>query len=167
MPSTSWADALETAGSAEGFEVLPKADYHFKVTGSQHKIASTGKDMFELKCTIQEGPHAGRVLFTNLVLSPDNATAMQIFFKKMKALGLTPEYFKGEPSNEEVANAVLDREFRGGVTIRQWQGEDRNEINSIFPVAVVPGGASAPPPPPPAAEMSAPPVPSASAEVPF
>ena len=158
MPSINWGDALESADGSD-FELLPRADYNFKVTEASHKVSSTGKDMFEMKCTVVDGPHKGRVLYSNQVVSPDNPTAMGIFFRKMGALGLKADFFRANPENSAIVDAILGREFQGQVTVRTYQGNDKNEISNIRPAVRTPGSAASPPPPPTAGGV--PPLPSA------
>lgn len=171
MPSINWTDALESADKIEDFKVLPKGAYIFTVAKAEHKVASTGKDMFALTCKVQDGAHKGRNVFTNLVISPNSGVAMGMFFKKCAALGLNEEYFRTSPDNDAVANAMLDRTFKGTVDIRTYQGTERNDITNMAPAVGVQGGSAAAPPPPsptPSAAATPPPPPApASSEVPF
>jgi hypothetical protein len=120
-------------------------------------MSSTGKVMFKVKTEVQSGPHARRLVWDNIVISPENPKSMGIFFSQMGSLGLGKEFFGQQPSNEQIASGMKDRVFRGQVGKRTWNGQDRNEINRYMPmtaesVASVPGqvasGAPAPAPAP-------------------
>jgi hypothetical protein len=178
MPTRSWEDLLSDAGDASGgFETLPEGDYDFVVKEATAKAASTGKQMYVIKAEIQGGPHNSRLVWHNFVLTPDNPQALGFFFRNMATLGLTADYFKANPADHHVAEALIGRRFRGQVGIRKWQGQDRNEIKAFFPAAGAGVGAppqaqvaapAAPPAPPaaPAPPPPAPPVPPAAYQAP-
>lgn len=162
MPLKSWNVLLEEAGDAAGgFEVLPASDYDLKVIKSEAKMAGSGNMMYTLTCEVTQGPYKGKKIYNvNLVVS-DNPTALGFFFRKMNALGIDKQYFSTNPSDSQVAEALMDREFRGQVIIKPYQGEDRNEIKSFFPISKT---AAAPaPPPPPSVPQAAAPAPAAAA----
>jgi hypothetical protein len=88
---------------------------------------------------------------------------MGIFFSQMGSLGLGEEYFSQQPNNDQIASAMKDRLFRGQIGIRQWNGQDRNEISRYMPMAsdsvpaMVSAFAPAPAPAPAPATVAAPP----------
>jgi hypothetical protein len=147
MPTINWSSHIEAAGDATD-EVLPKADYDFEIVGAEHRTTQTGKDMFVVRCRIIDGPFKGRVLYNNFVISPDSQVAMGIFFRHMKALGLGLDFFKSQPSNEQVLDALEGVVFRGSVGTETYQGSERNAIKNFFPATRPAGGGSVPPPPP-------------------
>lgn len=162
MPLKSWNALIEEAGdAAEGFEVLPASDYDLKITKCEAKMSSTGKLMFALTNEVQAGPYKGRKLWSNIVVSHDNPTALGIFFRQMNALGIDKSYFSTNPSDSQVAEALLNREFRGQVVIKAWQGQDRNEIKAYFPISKT--AESPAPPPPPSIPQAAAPAPAPAA----
>jgi hypothetical protein len=153
MPVRSWEDLLNDAGDAGGtFEVMPEGDYDFVVKEAEAKTASTGKSMWVAKCEIVGGPHNGRLVWHNFVLSTDNPTALGIFFRQMNSIGLNAEYFRQNPADHHVADAMVGRRFRGVLGIKKYQGQDRNEIKQFFPASGAGVGAppavTAPPAPP-------------------
>lgn len=164
MPTKSWTELLTDAGDAGGtFEVMPEGDYDFVVKEAKAQTASTGKQMFVIKAEIQGGPHNSRLVWHNFVLSHDNPAALGFFFRHMAVLGLNAEYFKQNPADHHVADALVGRRFRGQLGIKKYQGQDKNEIKAFFPPSgagvgappqvsapPAPPQAPAPPPPPPA-----------------
>lgn len=164
MPTRSWDDLLNDAGDASGgFEVMPEGDYDFVVKEAVAKTASTGRQMYVIKAEVQGGPHDKRLVWHNFVLTTDNPSALGFFFRHMAVLGLNADYFKQNPADHHVADAMVGRSFRGQLGIRKYQGQDRNEIKAFFPargagVGAPPAQAVAAPPAPP---IAAPPAPAA------
>lgn len=154
--SISWGQLVNDAGSAAAFNAVPVGQYDLQVESASFKMTASGKKMYSVKYRIMGGPHNNRVIFDNIVLTTDNSTALGFFFRKMAALGLDMEYFKSNPTDEAITAAMTGRTVRVDMGIRQYQGEDQNEIkNYLKPpaggAAPGPGGVAAPPPPPMAA----------------
>lgn len=157
MSTLDWG-ALTAAADDAGFSAIPANEYDLVVATAE--VARTNanneggaKDQIKVKFKVENGPHAGKAVFTNFVLSPENPNALGFFFRHMAALGLTREYFQGNPPLTQVAAALVGRRCRGKVSIRLWNEEERNQIDKILP----PIGAATGPIP--AAPGSAPPVP--------
>lgn len=167
-------------GGGRTSEPLPVGEYPLVITECTAKLTSTGKNMLSLKAVVDGGPHNNRPVWDNLVISPDNETAMRIFFGKMGALGLQ-DYLAQNPELGQLANAMLNRRFVGKLGTSEYRGKTRNEITSYkpfvaatastteapavldtqtFPVAnTVAAGAAVPPPPAAPAPTSVPPAP--------
>ena len=187
MSSLNWSDLVKEAGEVGNYEPLPDGDYDLKVTEATAKVSQSGKTMFSLKTEVQAGPHAKRLVWDNLVVSPDSSAALGMFFKKMSALGLNKAYFDQNPSNAQIEQALIGRSFRGQVGSRVWQGSKKNEIKMYYvlptdataapatapaPVAAAPAPAPAPAPavapaPVAAAPAPAPVAPVTAADSPF
>jgi|GEM_PF-6295120 len=147
MAEFNWADLIKdasTAGSA--FEPLPDGVYNLKVENCTHKMTSTDKVMFTITAVVQNGPHANRKLWDNIVVSPDNGAALGFFFRKMKALGLGAEYFASDPTEDAIAIAVMGAEFQGGVGQKKNTntGKDGNAIMEYLAPVNGGGGLGAP-----------------------
>lgn len=169
MTQLNWNELLQAADSSGGgdYTPLPEGVYELKVIESNPTLSSTGKVMFKVKAEVQSGPHARRLVWDNIVISAENPKSMGIFFSQMGSLGLGKDFFSQQPSNDQIANAMKNRVFRGQIGIRQWNGQDRNEINRYMPMvsdampamaasvsapapAPSPAGVAVPPPAPPA-----------------
>ena len=167
MSSLNWGELISEAAEASGgsYDPLPDGEYEFKVIEASAVTTQTGKPMFKLTAEVQTGAHAKRRVWDNLVISAENKTALSIFFSKMKALGLTEDYFRQNPPGDQVASAMMNRTFRGQVGSRVWNGDTRNEIKRYAPVAAsglpvsAPVAASAPAPAPAPAPAAAAPAP--------
>lgn len=180
MPIRSWDDLLNDAGGAgDSFEPLPSGDYDFEISQADVAQTQNGKTMYKVRCKVEAGPHKDRLVFHQFVISPENPNALAMFFRQMNVLGLNRDYFSANPSDHQVAESLKGRRFRGQVTIKQWNGQDRNEIKQFFTAlnGSLGNGAAAPSPgpqptgpsptpapaPAPAPSFSAPPAPAPQA----
>jgi len=176
MSSVNWSDLVKEAGETNSYEALPDGDYDLKVLEATAKVSQSGKTMFSIKSEVQAGPHAKRLVWDNLVVSPDSSAALGMFFKKMAALGLNRAYFDQNPTNAQIEQALLNRTFRGQVGSRTWQGQKKNEIKMYYVLpaageavasAPVTAAAPAPAPTPAPAPAPAPAAPVSSEDAPF
>jgi len=130
VSSIDWDDLRKTAD--EGTRPIPEGIYDVEVESTTPTTSSTGKPMIKITYRVVSGPHATRQIFTQIVLSPDSAFALAIFFRQMDALGLTSDFFATKPSIEQVAEAMRLRRVQIEVGIRPFQGVDRNEVKNII-----------------------------------
>jgi hypothetical protein len=170
MADIPWDELMDAADNSD-FAPIPQSDYDVKIIETEATKSSTDKPMWKITTEVLNGPHAGRKVWTQQTLTMDNPDALNVFFRQMAAAGLTGEFFKTKPTNQQIADALLGRQFRAKVTIREWQGVPRNNIKQWNPLGAgggAPGGpppgmgASAPggpPPPPQATATSTPPPP--------
>lgn len=159
MSSLNWGDLVKDAGDVGSYEPLPDGDYDLKVTEATAKVAQSGKTMFAIKAQVQNGPHAKRLVWDNLVVTPDSPGALGMFFRKMAGLGLNRDFFAQSPSNAQIEAALQGREFRAQIGSRVWNGSKKNEIKMYYVAsAATPAApaASAPAPAPAPAPAAAP-----------
>lgn len=171
----NWSELVKDAGDAAGgdFAPLPQGEYDLKVQSVEVKTTQTGKTMFSVKAEVQSGQYAKRLLWDNLVVSPDSAGAMGFFFRKMRALGLDDRFFGQNPSNDQIAAAMANRPFKGRVKQTTYAGKLRNEFEGYAPAGgtsaipqSAPAPAAAPAPAPAPAAAPAPQVAAAPAPAP-
>ena len=180
MSTINWADLVKNAGDAASntnYEPLPDGDYELKVVQAETKTTQTGKTMFKITNEVQGGPYAKRRVWDQLVVTTDNPKAMNMFFMKASAMGLTSAFFDSNPTNAQIEQALTGRTFRATLGKRSYNGTESNEIKRYYSAqAAAPGaataGAAVPPPPPAPSAAPAPapaPAPAApvSAEEPF
>ena len=142
MPT--WGDLIKEAGTAtEGYEPLPTGTYDVKVVKAAHKVAQSGKSMFEVQFQVVSGPHANRMVWNRFVVVPDSPRALGYFFANMKSLGLDTAFFAASPSDDTVASALEGANARIEVGQTEYNGAIRNEVKKVFPPE---GGASIVPP---------------------
>jgi len=161
MSTLNWGDLVKDAGEVSaGYDPLPDGDYDLVVVEATAKVSQSGKTMFAVKAQVQNGAHAKRLVWDNLVVTPDNSAALGMFFRKMHALGLGREFFSTNPSNAQIEQAIRGRAFRAQVSSRTWQGQKKNEIKQYYPgvtaAASTPAPAAAPAPAPAPAPAVAP-----------
>jgi len=164
MSTTNWLDLLNEAkqnGGPQDFGPIPAGEYRFKVLDAETRQTQAGKTKYTIKAQVQDGAHAGRLVWDDLIVSPESAGAMGFFFRKMNALGLGKEFFSAQPSDDQITNGLKDREFLGKVIIDNFGGKDRNKIDGYKPLAAAPTGFI--PPAPQAAAPVAPQAPAAPA----
>jgi hypothetical protein len=157
MSSLNWDSLIAEAGeTANSFEPLPKGDYELKVIEAKATTTQTGKTMFKLTTEVQGGPHANRRVWDNLVISPENPKALNMFFMKAGVLGLTREYFKSNPTNAAIEAALMNRAFRGSVGTRTYNGNISNGIAQYHKDETATAASATPFAPPAAAPAAAP-----------
>ena len=139
MSTLNWGDLVKDAGEGTSFEPLPDGDYDLTIVEAVAKVSQSGKTMFAVKAQVQNGAHSKRLVWDNLVVTPDNSSALGMFFRKMGALGLGRDFFASSPSNAQIEQAMQGRSFRAQIGSRVWQGQKKNEIKMYFPA----GAASA------------------------
>jgi hypothetical protein len=171
MSTTNWAELIKKSGDAANtnYEPLPDGDYELKIVKVEAVITSTGKPMFKVTNEVQGGPHANRKVWDNLVVTHDNQKAMDMFFMKVIAMGLTKPFFESNPTDAQIEQALTGRTFRANIGLRTYEGKDSNEIKRYYKgqetaaPSSTPGAAVPPPPPAPAPAPASP----ISSETPF
>lgn len=132
MTQANFADLLKAAEDA-GFSNCPPGTYDARIVAGEAKQTSAGKDMIVVKYEIIGGPHGGRKVPNNFVISPENANALGFFFRHMRAMGLDGAYFAQNPLPQKVAADLVGRECRIEVGTRTWNGEEREDVKKIMP----------------------------------
>jgi hypothetical protein len=122
----------DLAKEAEGaFEPVPVGTYECVVNSAELKAASTGKNMYALTYKIQDGPHAGRILFNNVTISPDNPNAMRMFFKNMLAMGIGRDFWDSNPSLGSVCGMLEGAPVVVTIAHKEWAGEMREDVKRL------------------------------------
>lgn len=134
MAQANFADLLKAAEDA-GFSNCPPGTYDARIVAGEAKTTGAGKDMIVVKFEIVGGPHGGRKVPNNFVISPENPNALGFFFRHMRAMGLDSSYFSQNPSPQKVAADLVGKVCRIEVGTRTWNGEEREDIKKIMPSA--------------------------------
>lgn len=132
----NWGALMDQVGA--GFTPLPVGEYDVVVDTAEATQSTTQKTMFKVRFKVESGPHAGRIVYNNFTISPENANALRFFFQHMGAMGLTREFFAGNPTPQQVADALLGRRCRIGVKHRTYQGTLRENVDKIVPATGTP-----------------------------
>lgn len=158
MSGINWLDLQQAAGEA-GYTPLPNDTYDVFVDTAEATQSSTGKDMIKVQFKVQNGPHEGRKVFNQFVISPDNANSLAFFFRHMASMGLDEAFFAANPPLTTVAATLVGRACRIKVGTKEYQGQDRNEVQQVLPPTA---GTATTAPPAPTQLPTAPPTPGAS-----
>lgn len=145
MTTVRWDALKKTADDAT--RPVDDGVYLVTVDKAEHATATTGSEMIKATLAVVSGPRQGRRLFTNIVFAPDNDFALSRFFTSLAAFGIDDEFFAGiQQQNLDVpaslqlmAQAIIGRQANATVGTRVWQGQPRNEVKALEPVA---GGGS-------------------------
>jgi hypothetical protein len=177
----NWDDILKEQEQDPGFAPVPESKYPVRVEAAEATKASTGADMIKVQFGIVGGPFDTKKVFTNIVFSVGNPTAMRFTLRKLAALGVTKEILAAQnPTTAQIAGMILGAEAEAEVTLRPATEEypAKNDVKSLkrlgaaIPDAPAPapapstGGPPVPtppapavPPPPPVPTPPTPPVP--------
>lgn len=128
MTTIDWSSLKKTADDAT--RPIPIGDYLVQVDKAEATQASTGAQMIKIQAHVVGGEANGRTVFNNFVLSPDKAFALAMFFRGMAAFGFGDDFFSQQPSMEQIAAAMVGRYATVTLSIRQWQGQDRNQCDA-------------------------------------
>ncbi len=145
MTTIDFNQLMKEAG--DGFQPVPDGPYNIEVAKAEATTTSveTGqKPMFRVQLRIIDGPHAGRLVFDNFVVSAGNATALGFFFEHMAAFGLDSTFFASNPTPEVVAQSLIGRSASVTVGTKVYRGSNRNEVTGYRPLMM--GAVGAPPP---------------------
>lgn len=166
--SMNWDDILKQQEQDPGFAPVPESKYPVRVEKAEATKASTGADMIKLQLVIMGGPYDTKKVFTNIVFSKDNPTAMRFTLRKLAALGVTREVLSAQnPSLAQIASMLEGATAEAEVTVREYEGEKTNDVKSLRKLGETgPGTPSAagaapsvPTPPAPTPDAATPPIP--------
>jgi hypothetical protein len=133
MTTLPWSQLMQQAEEAGVAEALPASIYNCVVSSAAPKAASTGKQMIACTFRVEDGPYANKPVWNNFVIDTKNPNATAYFFRHMAALGIDKSFFAMNPSLEQVAEALKGKRCKLKLSVRQWQGEDRNNVDSVMP----------------------------------
>lgn len=127
------ASAQEAGGS---LDAPPAGTYQGVVVSANTKRNGKGKLTIGLLLRVtQEGDSKGLGLWSNQYLSPENATALGIWFRTFEALGIPTAWWAQfadlDQAAAQAATAVKGKECTFTVQYGEWQGEMRAEVKSI------------------------------------
>lgn len=168
--SVKWSDLMDQAGpeASASFEVLPAGVYNLEVVECTNKISAADNRYWSVQSKVLGGDHNGRRIFDNITLVTSSEGALNFFFRKMKVLGLPRNYFDTNPTDEQIANAIVGRRYVVKTKQEAYNGDMKAVVDSYLkplevevpgnpvapPAAATPPGVYAPPPsatPPPVA----------------
>jgi hypothetical protein len=136
--SLNFGELMKAAGP---LEALPVGDYDVVCKSADATTTKNGeKSMIKAKFSVESGPHAGRTIYWNAVISPENATALRIFFVQMEALGLNSAFFSSSPSLEAVAQNLVGKRAKFNIAHRLYNGQTQVDVKRVSPAGASAAG---------------------------
>jgi len=114
-----------------GFEALAKGMYPCVISECEFNYSqASGNPMWTLQLEVSEGEHAGRKLFNHLVFAGKG-----LGITKQNLGRIRPDLMEApfNPTDEEVIASMLGLNVKAKVTVRKYEGEDRNNVQGLFP----------------------------------
>lgn len=134
MTEINWGQLKKAADDAT--KPAPPGDYPFEITKATHKLNSSGNPMISVQCRIIGGDAEGKTVFNNFNVTPGSNYALAIFFRHMEALGFNDAYFASLGANglDRLCADLVGRRGMFTLSVRAWQGVDRNQVDDIKPL---------------------------------
>lgn len=136
MAGINWntfIEQAEAAGESLGeYTPIPAGSYDVSILeAAAVKTKKTPpKDMIKVTFVVEGGPHAGRRLWSNMVVSPESPKAMAILIRQLTSLGVRP-LLENNASFEQIAAALKGNLATVKVSVGEYQGKPKNEVDSI------------------------------------
>lgn len=164
MSTSSFGSLVRKAQESGGsFDLIPADNYISKCIESEYKLSSGGKPQIKTRWEVVQGPHAGyKGIWLYFTLTIDNPNAVAIFFRQIKAMGITQDFldalseFDNETAVKQIANALEGR--MASLKMKQDLEYNNMKVDRLNPVPpdFVGGGTVAAPSAPFGGEAAAP-----------
>ena len=129
--SLNFGELMKAAGP---LEALPVDTYDVVCkTAEAAASKSSDKPMIKAKFSVESGPHAGRTIYWNAVISQESPVALRIFFEQMDSLGLNSAFFASSPSLEAVAQNLVGKRAKFTIAHRLYQGKTQVDVKRVAP----------------------------------
>jgi len=113
------------------FEAMPRGMYPCVIADCEFTMSqSSGNPMWTFTLEVSEGEYAGRKLFSHNVFAGKGLP-----MTKKTLSRIAPELLEGpfNPEDSEVIASMIGRDVKAKVTVRKYEGEDRNNVGDLFP----------------------------------
>lgn len=117
--------------NAELPEALPAATYECSIEEMEYvaESSASGEPYAKFTFVVDEGEYEGRKVFWNRSLQPKN---LGYFKKALINCGADPEDIAGEFDFDEIAEDIKDNSVRVVVGVRDYEGEQTNEVKRVL-----------------------------------
>lgn len=145
MALKSWSEMMKDAETnVTGFQPLEPGSYDFVIEkAAEVGETSKGFPKFTIRATVESGPRANAVQIHRFNASESSYAMKEFFFKPLYAIGITPEFLSGNPTNEQIANTFQGKRFSARVEKQKdseyMQLVDFAPASGSAPVANQPG----------------------------
>lgn len=114
---------------AAGFEVMPRGRYPVICNSCEFDISSNDNPMWSMEWEVEEGEFAGRKLFTHWTWTEKAAP-----FVKKDMAQVRPDLLEApfDVKDQEILDSMLGVRATANVTIKKFEGEDRNNVRGLL-----------------------------------
>jgi hypothetical protein len=111
---------------------IPDGKYEAVITSTSLKSASTGNRGVTVKVTLSEGAYKGTQLWGTVWYGAEgDSDALQKFFRLATQLGLSGEFFKSNPTWDQIALALKDRPCNVTTSTETYNGVTSSKVNWV------------------------------------
>lgn len=129
MAQVNWTQIKKDAGD---MTPVPIGKYDVVVETAELKVAGSGNEYWKLKLKVQNGPHRGRTLYNNVVLSMASPGALRAFFINMGALGITQDQITQSGGDTNAITPMLaGRQALVTIGHQDYQGQLRENVERM------------------------------------
>lgn len=148
-PVKGWAEYIEEADS--GPKPLEDGETYNFVINEPARAEKTGNDYpkFTVVAVVESGERANSRVYHSFSLSANPGANKRFFFDALAALGLDREFFKTNPTDEQISHALQGKRFTAKAVQNENNGKKYINLENIAPPAggpVVGGGPATPTP---------------------
>jgi hypothetical protein len=138
MATANWNDLLQSAEDVS-YDAIPVGQYNATCESAEAETAQSGNLMITAVFVVDDGPYKGKKVWNRFVLVTDSQASLGHFFRHMNVFGMSKEYISSLPAPEAggmaaMAGVIVGRSATIHVKIKQYNGEDQNEIGNFTPV---------------------------------
>lgn len=119
-------------GEVQEFEPIPQGTYDAVVSAAEYveESESSGEPFVKFEFTVDEGEFSGRKLFLNRSCQPQALWSLK---RTLRVLGVEDGVLDNEWDTEEVLPDIIGNPCRIRVGMKEYMGEERNEVVRISP----------------------------------
>jgi len=113
------------------FEVMPRGMYDCVINDCEFNFSQAkGNPMWSIELEVTSGEFAGRTLYSHMVFAGKG-----LGFTKAALGRIRPDLVQGtmNPEDPDVIASMLGMNVRAKVTIKPYEGEDRNNVRGLYP----------------------------------
>lgn len=130
MPRTSWKQAMQGLTPQQRGQVIPETKATFQVTGAKAGESKSGKEFIEYTVVVLDTEYAGAEITDAKYYSPQSKVAERIWWENLAALGVTDEWIENDdPTTDQIAMSTIGVQFKGRITVDEWNGRKRNKFD--------------------------------------
>ena len=135
--STDWAALIEMQEGQPDTDddLMPDGIYDVECVAAKHGSTATDdpKLIFKTRLQVISGIYKGRVLFHNMVVSPDSDVALAVFFRQLYAYGMDQKFMAEMPALETMEAKMRGSRIAARIGVDEFMGARRNVVVALYP----------------------------------